>query len=63
MFKDFGKLPLYIEKIFKKNETVRLVEIERTQAIKPPLRRLPEEECYELLTVSGLNIINYNLYH
>ncbi|XP_022162837.1 enkurin-like [Myzus persicae] len=48
--KDFGKLPLYIEKIFKKNETVRLVEIERTQAIKPPLRRLPEEECYELLT-------------
>jgi len=58
--KDFGKLPLYIEKILKKKETIRLVEIERVKAIKPPLRRLPEDERYELLTVSGLNyIINY----
>lgn len=58
--KDFGKLPLYIEKILKKNETTRLLEIERIKSIKPPLRRLPEEERYELLTVSGFNyIINY----
>ncbi|XP_026818303.1 enkurin-like [Rhopalosiphum maidis] len=52
--KDFGKLPFYIEKIYKKNETIRQEEIERIRAIKPPLRRLPEEERYVLLT--GLKI-------
>lgn len=57
--KDFGKLPVYIEKILKKNETVRLVEIERIKAIKPPLRRLPEVERNDLLTVSGLNYTYY----
>lgn len=54
---DFGKLPLYIENIFKKKETVRQKEIERIQAIKPPMRHLPKEVRYELLTVSGLKSI------
>lgn len=51
---DFGKLPLYIEKIFKKKETVRQKEVERIQAINLPMRHLPKEERYVLLTVSGL---------
>ncbi|XP_025207524.1 enkurin-like [Melanaphis sacchari] len=48
--KDFGKLPLYIKKKFKKNETDKRIEIERIQAIKPPLRHLSEEEHHTLLT-------------
>ncbi|KAE9525086.1 hypothetical protein AGLY_014500 [Aphis glycines] len=48
--KDFGKLPLYIEKIFKKIETLRQKEVERIQAIKPPIRHLSKEERFVLLT-------------
>jgi len=55
---DFGKLPFYIENIYKNKETIRQEEIERIRAIKPPLRRLPEEERYVLLTVSGLKWLN-----
>ncbi|CAI6356745.1 unnamed protein product [Macrosiphum euphorbiae] len=58
--KDFGKLPLYIEKIRKKNETIRLLEIERIKAIKPPLSRLPEDKRYELLTGLKTNWVELN---
>ncbi|XP_025198161.1 enkurin-like [Melanaphis sacchari] len=47
--KSFGKTPSYIKKINKKNEMEKLAEVERVQAIKPPLRFLPEEERKELL--------------
>lgn len=58
--KDYGKTPEYIERILKEKETVRLAEVERIRAIKPPLRRLSKEELNDLLTVSG--ILRYYFY-
>lgn len=50
--KNFGKTPSYIRKIIKDKETVKLAEVERIRAIKPPLRYLPADERNALLTVS-----------
>lgn len=52
--KNFGKTPLYVKKIIKKNEMEKLAEVERIRAIKPPLRYLSLDERNELLTVSGV---------
>ncbi|KAL4105115.1 hypothetical protein QTP88_020387 [Uroleucon formosanum] len=48
--KNFGKTPLYVKKIIKKNEMEKLAEVERIRAIKPPLRYLSLDERNELLT-------------
>ncbi|KAL5237823.1 hypothetical protein ACI65C_005233 [Semiaphis heraclei] len=48
--KNFGKTPSYIRKIIKDKETVKLAEVERIRAIKPPLRYLPADERNALLT-------------
>jgi len=50
--KNFGKTPLYIKKIIKDKEMVKIAEVERIRAIKPPLRYLQADERNALLTVS-----------
>lgn len=50
-FKNYGKTPSYIVKMYKEKEMAQLMETERKRAVKPSLRYLPEDERNELLNV------------
>jgi len=53
-FKNYGKIPPYIKKIINDKKKEKQAEGERIQAIKPPLRYIPEEERNQLLTVGSI---------
>jgi len=50
-FKNYGKTPAYIVKMYKEKEMAQLMETERKRAVKPPFRYLPESERNEMLNV------------
>lgn len=65
-FKNYGKTPAYIVKMYKEKEMAHMMETERKRAVKPPLRYLPEAERNELMTVRarliGLKYIFFILF-
>jgi len=63
-FKNYGKTPAYIVKMYKEKEMAQLMETERKRAVKPPFRYLPESERNEMLSVRArpINLNSYFLF-